>query len=155
MAMKECKDCGARISTSASKCPQCGKKQGGNKLALRIVLGIFIIIIGIIAIASGTGNTNTTSGKPSEQFTLQEGYNGYSDGYGYYIEGTITNNTDKQYSYAQVTFNLYDKDENQLGTAVANINNLDANANWKFKAIGLITDAKAVSSYKLTEITGF
>ena len=70
-----------------------------------------------------------------------------------YIQGEIKNNTDKEYSYVQVTFNLYDKDGSQLGTAVDNINYLEPNATWKYKAIGLVTEK--VDSYKFVEIIGW
>ena len=63
------------------------------------------------------------------------------------------NNTNKNYNYAQVTFNIYDKDGNQLGTAVDNINNFQANGTWKYKAIGLTTEK--VSRYEFVEITGW
>lgn len=48
-----------------------------------------------------------------------------------------------------------DVDGAQIGTALANINNLEANGLWKFKAIGSLGDGKSVASYKLMEITGF
>lgn len=74
------------------------------------------------------------------------------DGFALYIIGTIKNNKGKTLSYAQVTFNLYDDEGNQIGTAIDNINNFEKDGTWKFKAMGLETDAK---SYKLVEITGF
>ena len=77
-----------------------------------------------------------------------------SDGYSTYIEGTITNKTNHKMSYVQVVFNLYDKDGAQIGTAMDNINNLEANGKWKFKAMSFDFSGKA-TSYKLSEITGF
>lgn len=76
-----------------------------------------------------------------------------SDGYGFssYISGVIKNNTDKKYSYVQITFALFDKDGNKVGTALANVNSLDAGETWKFEAIAL----KDFSTYKLDEITGW
>jgi hypothetical protein len=53
----------------------------------------------------------------------------------------------------QVTFNLYDKSGAQLGTAVDNINNLEPNGTWKYKALGLTTEK--VDSYKFVEISGW
>lgn len=75
-----------------------------------------------------------------------------NDGFALYIKGTIKNNKGRDLSYAQVTFNLYDEEGNQVGTALDNINNLEKDGTWKFKAIGLETEA---TSYKLVEITGF
>ena len=37
-------------------------------------------------------------------------------------------------SYLQIEYNLYDADGAQIGTALANINNLKAGGTWKFEA---------------------
>lgn len=151
MAMKICKDCGAEVSKSAKVCPKCGKKL--KNTVLRAILGILIIVIGIGAITSGGDSSVQTSSNNQEKFTLVSDKR-TTDALGTtYIEGEIKNNTDKSYSYVQVTFNLYDANGAQLGTAVDNINNLEANATWKYKALGLVTEK--VSSYKFAEITGW
>ena len=150
MAMKVCKDCGTEVSKSAKSCPKCGRKLKNS--ALRIILGIIILIIGICSF-TGDMSTTPTSTTEQEKFTLVSDKK-VTDSIGStYIQGEIKNNTDREYSYVQVTFNLYDKDGSQLGTAVDNINNLEPNATWKYKAIGLVTEK--VSSYKLVEITGW
>lgn len=119
---------------------------------------LVVVILGVIIGATGSNNTNTTSAsgeipaiQTQEKFSLVDS-NGDYDGFAYYITGTIKNNTNKQYSYVQVTFNLYDADGAQIGTALANINNLEANGTWKFKAIGT---TEKPASYKLAEITGW
>ena len=150
MAMKVCKDCGTEVSKSAKSCPKCGRKL--KNPALRITLGIIILIIGICSLA-GDMSTTPTSTPEKEKFTLVSDKK-VTDSIGStYIQGEIKNNTDKEYSYVQVTFNLYDKDGAQLGTAIDNINNLEPNATWKYKAIGLVTEK--VYSYKFVEITGW
>ncbi len=157
MAMKKCKECGNEISKSAKTCLNCGKKQ---KKSIGAII-FLIIVIAIIGTAVGSNNSTTPSSSTAtnkqEKFTLEDGHTGSSDQYGlsYTIEGTIKNNTDKQYSYVQVTFNLYDSDGAQIGTALANINNLEQNGLWKFKALGSLGDGKSVASYKLMEITGW
>ena len=88
-------------------------------------------------------------------FTLKAGHKGYYDGFAYYIEGEVINNKNRSYSYAQIEFNVYDKNGNQLGSALANINNLDANATWKFKAMALNGNAESIASYKVVDITAF
>lgn len=152
MAMKVCKDCGTKVSKSAKVCPKCGKRL--KNTVLRVILGILVIVIGIGAIASGgDSSVQTSNNNKQEKFTLISDKK-TTDAVGTtYIEGEIKNNTDKSYSYVQVTFNLYDDNGAQLGTAVDNINNLEPNATWKYKALGLVTEK--VSSYKLVEITGW
>lgn len=152
MAMKICKDCGTEVSKSAKICPKCGKKL--KNTGLRITLGLIMLVI-CIGLLTTTGNNNTTptSTQQQERFTLISN-NKITDSIGTtYIEGEIKNNTDKSYTYVQVTFNLYDENGSQLGTAVDNINNLEPNATWKYKAIGLVTEK--VATYKLVEITGW
>lgn len=164
MALKICKECGTEVS-SKGICPKCGKDQRSFFVKHKIFTFILILVV-IGMIAGTTGNksktnnlveTSTTANEKQEEFTLQDGHKGTTDKYGmsYTIEGTIKNNTDKQYSYVQVTFNLYDSDGAQIGTALANINNLEANGLWKFKASGSFGDGKTVASYKLMEITGW
>ena len=63
----------------------------------------------------------------------------------HYIVGTIKNNTNKTYNYVQVTFNLYDSQENQIGSAMANINSLKASGTWKYKAIALIDSSDEIA----------
>lgn len=152
MAMKVCKDCGTEVSKSAKVCPKCGKRL--KNTVLRVILGILVIVIGIGAIASGgDSSVQTSNNNKQEKFTLISDKKTTDVAGTTYIEGEIKNNTDKSYSYVQVTFNLYDDNGAQLGTAVDNINNLEPNATWKYKALGLVTEK--VSSYKLVEITGW
>ena len=119
MAIKKCKECGADVSSGAKKCPQCGKKLKHTGLIIMLVIVALIIIV----VSTGGNNTQETSSTAKnttkEKFTLQDEHSGSSDKYGmsYTIEGSIKNNTDKQYSYVQVTFNLYDADGAQIGTA--------------------------------------
>lgn len=91
----------------------------------------------------------------SEKFTLSDDY-GYSDDYGfaYYIEGLVTNNTNKSYSYVQIEFNAYDSDGNLLGSCWDNINNLEPNGTWKIKAM-CSGEAKEIASYKFVEFTSW
>lgn len=120
---------------------------------------ILLVIAGISGVAFGDSNTNPTSTsttsntttQTTERFTLVDS-EGSFDGFAYYVTGSIKNNTDRQYSYVQVTFNLYDEDGAQIGTAMANVNNLEAKGTWKFKALGITEE---VASYKLMEITGW
>ena len=156
--MKRCKYCQEEINEKAKVCPKCGRKQGSKKWL--IILGV-VVLIGMIIGGSSGSETEEKSGTTSkkEKFTLLEGYNGYVGDYniGYYIEGYIQNNTEKEYSYVHVEFNLYDEEEALIGTASDTITNLEANGKWKFKASSLLTsdETTKVASYKLKEITGW
>lgn len=128
------------------------KKPVYKKIWFWILIVLAIIIIA--GIAGGDTTPTSTNGEvqqTQEKFTLVDSSGSY-DGFAYYVTGTIKNNTNRKYSYAQVTFNLYDSDGAQIGTALANINNLEENGIWKFKAIG---GTEKAASYKLAEITGW
>ena len=159
MSVKPCKECGTEISKGAKACPKCGK-DNRNFFAKHKVLTFILVVVVIIAVGATSGDNSTTTNTNKvqnvvneEKFTLVSDKS-TTDSLGTtYIEGKIKNNTDKEYSYVQVTFNLYDKDGAQLGTAMDNINNLEPNGIWKYKAMGLVTEK--VASYKLVEITGW
>lgn len=91
----------------------------------------------------------------NNKFTLSND-KGYSDEYGfaYYIEGTVENNTNNNYSYVQVMFNVYDENGSVIGSCLDNINNLEGNGTWKIKAI-CSGEAKDIKSYKLTGFTSW
>lgn len=94
-------------------------------------------------------NANLIDGK----FELINGeLNTVNENYSSYIIGSLKNTTSKTYSYAQVTFNLYDADGAQIGTALDNINNWEPDGLWKFKAMILEQD---VASYKLVKVEAF
>ena len=68
-----------------------------------------------------------------------------------YIVGKVKNNTNKTYSYVQVSINLY-KGESQAGSTLANVNNLEPGGTWEFKALVTNND---ITGYKIVEVTGF
>lgn len=68
------------------------------------------------------------------------------------IVGTIRNNSNQSYSYAQIQINLLDTDGNVVGSTMANVNNLEPGATWKFKAYVMETGDL---SYEIKEISGF
>lgn len=91
----------------------------------------------------------------NEKYSLVEDYiSPESNDFSTYIEGKITNNSDKELSYIQVTYSIYDSEGNTIGTCMDNENNLDAHGTWKFKAICL-EGVSDISRYELKEITGW
>lgn len=66
-----------------------------------------------------------------------------------YIIGTIKNNSNSSYRYVEVDINLLDKEGNQVGSTLTNIENLEGFKNWKFKAVVI---EENVSSFKIINI---
>ncbi len=75
-----------------------------------------------------------------------------SDAFVNYVVGVIQNNSNKKYGYVQVEINLYDKDDNLVGSTLDNVNNLDPGTKWKFKAVVFQDNA---ATYEIKDITGF
>jgi hypothetical protein len=69
-----------------------------------------------------------------------------------HIEGIVRNNTDHHYSYVQVEINLYDGSGVQVGSTLANVNNLEPGSKWRFEAPVLSDNA---SSARVKNVQGF
>jgi len=82
-----------------------------------------------------------------ENFSLQMDPSGFGK-----VVGTLKNNTNKQHGYAQVEFNLYDDAGTQVGSTIANINNLEPGGTWGFEAP--VLEGRATQA-KLKGITSF
>ena len=149
--MKKCKYCQSEIDAKAKVCPICKKKLGMPKW---LVILIVLLVIGIGVAASGNSDDSAKGEtEKKERFTYVISSE-YDNSFSHYIEGTVTNNKDKDYSYVQIEFICYDKDGNNLGKAIDNTNNLLGNQTWKFKAMGLFTDSKT-DHCDFHEITGW
>ena len=174
---KFCSNCGKEINENADVCLECGvsiskqssTKKEKKKFPVWLIIVLVILGIGIIVAAMGSdtdteennnfssetsNNGNSTSKK--EKLSLEEGHYGYSDDYGfaYYIEGYINNNTNKDYSYVQVSFTAYDAEGNTIGSCYDNNGGLQTNGRWKFKAM-CSGEAEEITRYELDEITGW
>ncbi len=68
-----------------------------------------------------------------------------------YIVGTIRNNSDTTYRYVEVDINLFDANDNQVGSTLTNVNNLEPHKSWKFKAVVLEKNTKR---FKIVKIYG-
>ncbi len=162
-----CKTCGAQISDQAKVCPHCGEKNtstgivGGIKLVGKILLGVFIFII-ILTIITPSGNLTSSSNTSrsdneneteiiNSKFEIISGPEMSYDSLGVVsIKGAVKNISGRDLSYAQITFGLYDNEGAQIGTAVANINNLEKDGTWKYTATPLTMDSWV--RYKLINI---
>jgi hypothetical protein len=124
-----------------------------------IILVLFLVFALLSAGCASTTKVDSTGSSPSSSSTktdlqLIESHI-EPDQYGVYnyVIGTVkNNNAGKTYGYVQVTINLYDKSGAQVGSTLANVNNLEPGGVWKFKAPIFEKDA---TNYKIKEITGF
>ena len=140
------------------------KKKGGALKVVLIVLAV-LVAIGILGTVFGNegdsnpSNSSAASGSSQTSISSQETkkenlevleHSMTEDEYYSYVVGKIQNNSDKTYSYVQVSINLYNG-ETQVGSTLDNVNNLEPGGNWEIKA--LITDP-SITSYKIVEVTG-
>lgn len=89
-----------------------------------------------------------------QPYTIADEAEDTSNQFAYKITGTLTNNTDKEKSYIQIEYVLYDADGNQVGTALANTNHLKAGGSWKFEALGTVSPDQ-VASWERSDVSGF
>ena len=117
--MKKCKYCQTEINSKAKICPHCHKKQ--TNPAIRVI-GIIIIIIGIIAIVSGMGDTD--SSKEDKCYITLAEFNEIKNGMTYEqvkdivgCDGTVNSDTEVMGSKMTI-YSWYGKD----GISNANVN---------------------------------
>ena len=140
------------------------KKKKGCLRAFLIVVAV-IVVIAIIASLGGKGSGGTpSSGTGSQTTQASVTGNKWDDkfevkdlkltgtGMDAKITGSIVNKTDKEYGYLQVEINLYDASGAQIGSTLANVNNLEAKGTWKFDTMTLKEGVKTV---KVKDVTGF
>ncbi len=71
--------------------------------------------------------------------------------FGGHITGTVLNRRGKTLRYAQITVTLYDESGAQVGTALANINDLEEDGRWNFKAVAF----RKYARYRVSKVSGF
>lgn len=104
------------------------------------------------ATTTETGASTATAKKEApakglfvEEFSLQ------MDAYGLgKIVGTLRNTTNREYGYVQIEFNLYDGAGNQVGSTLANVNNLEPGRSWRFEAPVLTGEATEAQVKNIT-----
>ena len=130
------------------------------KVALGVIIGFVVLMVGCAALFSTGVDTTTEMGTETKvennsaeaKYEFIEEPKMVEKDYSTYIVGTIKNNSGMEKGYIEVTFTLYDADGNNIGTALANTNNLKDGGTWKFEAIALENDVK---SFELDEVSGF
>jgi hypothetical protein len=123
---------------------------------------VVVIIIIIASTGKDEKNSSSAESKDAVEDTKQSSeveqedlklldWDVVSGEYSSKIVGKVKNNTDEEFSYVQITFNLYDESGALVGSAMANVNNLEANGVWKFEAAAL----EKFKTAKFKEITKF
>ncbi len=81
---------------------------------------------------------------------IQSGVEGYysEEKKAYYIEGKISNNTNKDYNYLDISYYLYNANDEILGQASTYISNLEAGKTWNFKVVYEDIDASEVTRFE-------
>lgn len=69
------------------------------------------------------------------------------------IEGEVINASDRDYSYVQLGFGLYDSTGAKVGDAVANTSGLAAGQRWRFEAVG--TNSNSPDTFQLEDVTAY
>ncbi len=143
----------------------------GKKPIGKIILGVIVVLVVAGVVGSMGGNSSDSStgdaAKPAEQtqqveeqkeaqepYTVSDEAGDASNQFAYKITGTLTNNTDKEQSYIQIEYVLYDADGNQVGTALANTNHLKTGGTWKFEAMSTVSPDQ-VASWERSDVSGF
>lgn len=133
------------------------KKPNGCLITILVIVGVFIFFGVIGSLVNNNDGASTSSGalvgeSKNKDLELLEHTSEIGEFGNLFITGTVKNNTKKQYTYVQVEINLYDDDDAQVGSTMANTNNLEPGGKWKFKAVVIEENVK---SYKIKDITGF
>ena len=164
--MMTCRTCGANIAKSAKTCPHCGAKRKKHT-----VLGTILTVLGVLLIIGALGGNPDNAGssgsaaesnaaKADDIFYAESGgklaleqepviVNGQYGNLS--VDGAIVNEAGTDLTYVQITFALYDSEGAQVGSAVANINNLAEGVVWKYSAVPLTMET--FESSELTDIS--
>lgn len=146
-----------------------GKKPVGKIILIVVVVLIVIGAVGSMGQSNSSSSDNAQASASQEQttqepavepepepepYTIADEAMNTENPYMVTITGTLTNNTDSDKSYIQIEYVLYDADGAQVGTALANTNNLKAGGVWKFEAAGTVAPDE-VANWERVEVTGF
>lgn len=121
-----------------------------------VLIGIFVVIAIVVVIVLAVSLSENES-KPKltiSDTNMSVTYNEFL-GYSATIKGVAVNTSGRDLSYASVEFSVYDASGNNLGTALANINNLGEGDTWRFEATLFDFPSIRPSSFKLVEIIAY
>ena len=132
-----------------------------------LILGCILFVISAVGSVSGdkkdnvsvsekgntTQKTKETTKETKKEYEIKN-VNIEKDEFSTYVTGVLKNNGGKK-GYVQITVPCYDKDGAKLGDALANVNDIDANGKWKFKAMYMGGETPASCDVNKLEVSGF
>lgn len=140
------------------------------KKKIGLIIGcVLFVILAVGSVSSGekdnvkvnskqTQSSKETSEKQSQQEEKKEyeisGAKTKSDQFATYVTGILQNNGGKK-GYVQIMIPCYDKDGAKLGDALANVNDIEENGKWKFKAIFTGNEKPETCNINNAKVTGF
>ena len=120
------------------------------KKVLCIVLTLFMLV-GFTGCFSDSNDKDYEFVEKVELYVDYESYLGYTAN----VKGKLKNTSGKEFLYISVTFAIYDKDGNQIETAIDNMNYLQSGSTWSFDAqMFTWTDVEPYSC-KLVDVTAW
>lgn len=120
---------------------------------LGMLIGLLIVPVFFYNVMENERTDNYPSYDRDFTYNVDRQYPGdYS--IGYYVEGTVKNETYKDYDYVQISFKCYDHDGYSIGTALANTTDLEGYETWRYKAVGFFSSTD-VDHCEFDEITNW
>lgn len=116
-------------------------------VSIIIIFAVFVVVAIVVGLNTKSNDKISVSG-----CYIESSYTEYL-GYSASIKGSAKNVTNRNFSYVQLEFAVYDASNSNLGTAIANINNLGAGENWNFEATLFSFPSTKPVSFKLVDIT--
>ncbi len=147
------------------------------KKKLGLVLGcVLFVVLAVGSVPSGSkdnvkvnnsssqdsGTTQSSENNSTEQQSQQEAKKEYeisdvkmsSNQFATYVTGVLKNNGGQK-GYVQIMIPCYDKDGAKLGDALANVNDIEANGKWKFKAMFAGNEKPETCDIDNARVSGF
>lgn len=117
-----------------------------------VIIGFILLFVIALFTVDDTGTESSSSSSVSvvEKYNIQNVRGTTSYGI-VTITGTLVAN--KDYDYLQIEIPTYDSNGNKVGSALANISDLEKGETWKFEAV----DFSGGTKYKIekAEVTGW
>lgn len=117
---------------------------------------VFFVLVGVFVGGEETStdvvdSQNAESSESRADYVVRNVQERRGDFGNNFITGVIENQSGGEVSYIQVEINLYNNAGVQVGSTMANTNNLAAGGRWQFEAIAI----EDYSDFEIQEVSGF